>query len=167
MSEAFIDPSVSPPPAATSSRRAILIAAVAVASLLVGSALAVSAMYLLGWRPQPERNYTVLVFMKTDATTEQRAAVEQAVGQIPNAGPVEFTDRATSFAQMKEMFKDRPEVVEALTEKAAPESFKVPVKAREMTCDGITGIRQLPGVSDLKVTAPVTKSRPPLDVICF
>ncbi|MBU2662608.1 permease-like cell division protein FtsX [Actinoplanes bogorensis] len=170
MSEPFVDvpPPPSPaPPTDRAARRVVLIAAVAVVSLLAGSAMAVAAVLLLGWRPQPERTYTVLVHLNSDVTTEQKAAIEQAVGQVPNAGAVKYTDKVTSLAKMKELLKDRPDLADTLTEKYAPESFETTVKTREMTCDGIPGIRKLPGVSTLKVIAPITKTRPPLEVVCY
>ena len=61
-------------PAPPKSRRALLIAAVAVAALLVGSAAGVGTLILLGWRVQPEGTFAVSVFLDTDAAPEHRTA---------------------------------------------------------------------------------------------
>lgn len=148
------------------SRLPLVIGAVAVVSLLVGSGAAVSAMYLLGWRPVPSQDYAVLVHLKTDATAEQKAVVESALARLPNAGAVDFTDRKEAWAEMQKMWKDQPDFLDRVSPEAAPESFDVEIDTDAFTCDGITPIRDFPGVDQVQVAQLAVGSKPPAKIFC-
>jgi hypothetical protein len=68
---------------------------------------------------------------------------------------------------MKELFKDRPTFLSALTEAAAPESYEVRVRTTEIGCEGITELATMPGVSVASVGSPATMASPPVKILCF
>ena len=150
------------------SRLPLLIAAVAVASLLTGSGAAVSAMYLLGWRTPPERDYTVLVFLEHDVTPAQKAAVEGALRRIPDGGEPRYTSKAESLAKMKELLKgDFTDKFGEVSEAAAIESYEVPIRTAEITCNGVTELARMPGVGEAGIAAPMTPTQPAAKILCF
>ncbi len=148
------------------SRRLLNVAVVAVVSLLMGSAATVAAAVGLGWRPQPEREYLLQVSMKASATAPQLAAVESALGHVPNVREVHLWTRAEAYARSKELFKDNPSMMSYLREDTMPQSFDVTVISDDFTCDGIPNLRTLTGVDLVRVAQAWSTDEPGAQINC-
>src|SRR4051812_26607187 len=65
------------------------------------------------------------VFMKPDSSQSQIDAVRAQLDGTPGVKKVTFVDKPAALNEMKEMFADQPNVVDTLTEDAAPPSFRI------------------------------------------
>ncbi|MEU4220180.1 permease-like cell division protein FtsX [Actinoplanes sp. NPDC026623] len=141
-----------PAPAKPSARRRrSLLAAGALCLMLVGAAAATGVLLVTGVPGQPMHHFAVTVYLDSDATAEQKAAIKEALPAFEPTGEVEFRDRASAWRRFQEMMKDRPDVLKDANESSMPESFNLETKGRFFDCAGYTKVRHLPGVDQLQV----------------
>ncbi|WP_127501709.1 permease-like cell division protein FtsX [Actinoplanes solisilvae] len=143
----------------------LLIAAVAVVSLLVGAGATGSALFMAGWRPPAVQQYTLLIVMKPDATTDQTAAVDAVLRKVPDGGELVFHSKAQAIAKMKEIMGDVP-LPDTMSEATASEYFELPVRTNRSICDGVPEISKMSGVKDAGVEKAPTATEPKAAMFC-
>jgi cell division transport system permease protein len=71
-----------------------------------------------------------IVFMKPDATPDQDAAVRKAIDDSPQVKSSKYLDQQAAYEEFKELFSDKPELIESITPDVLPPSYRVvPVDA--------------------------------------
>ncbi|MFF5081362.1 permease-like cell division protein FtsX [Actinoplanes sp. NPDC000266] len=158
------EPSPLPP------RRPLLIAVavlIALAGILAGAAGGVGYLLYAGFEKPDVKAYKVTVWMKPEVTEAQKADIRAQLEQLPHQTGIEFTSSADSFADAKDLYKDRPEILEALTPEKMPQSFRLTTESATFDCGSLPSIRKLPGYSDLQVARTASRSEPPAMIACY
>ncbi|MBB5476040.1 permease-like cell division protein FtsX [Micromonospora parathelypteridis] len=152
-----------PEPPAPRKRQWIPLVIVGGVAAIVG-ALAATAVTLAVTRPQPHE-YAVNVFLERDATPEQKAAVESALDALE---PVErkFESREQAWENYRKLFKDRPDLLEAGSLEAMPESFRLRTKGRVFDCAVLVPVRDLAGVDEIQVLKRPTEDEAGAEIAC-
>ncbi|XVV11125.1 permease-like cell division protein FtsX [Actinoplanes sp. CA-131856] len=157
-------------PSPLASRRPLLIAVavlIALLGILAGAAGGVGYLLYEGFEKPDVKAYKVTVWMKPEATEEQKAAIRAQLEQLPNQTGIEFTSSADSFADAKELYKDRPDLLQALTPEKMPQSFRLTAESATFDCGSLPAIRKMPGYSDLQVGRMASKTEPPASIACY
>jgi hypothetical protein len=91
---------------------------------------------------------TIVVFLRAEATASQKSAIQVRLRGLPGLGRLYFRTRAESYAELKDIFKDSPDVVAQTKPEDIPESFwlTLPDRAAEPT---MADLRRLPGVEEV------------------
>lgn len=138
---------------------------VGVAALLVGAAIATVTVLAVGDGTKQHR-YDVTMFLGNDTTTPQKDAIRTALNQLHPVDGIRFEDREQAYARFKEMFKDRPDLVNSIKPESLPESFRLTTSGTEFDCPALNTIRRLPGVDDVVVVQPAVQGHPGVEVRC-
>lgn len=125
-------------------------AAVAVLAAVIGAGAAIGILMFTD-SGRPTLQYNVSVFLEPDATAEQKAAIEAALPTFAPSGAVTFETRDQAWANLQEMAKTVPEILQSATKESLPESFRLKTEGAEFDCAGVRAVRDLPGVSDILV----------------
>lgn len=166
------DPAPSPPPSAdgpaavnpTKRRQRIVLACVALASMLVG-AVAASAAIVVSGRWQPDNRYRVDVYLKNDVTAEQKATLQSALSGVDSVGGVQYQSREQAWKDYQEGIKGRPDLnVVRLDE--MPESFYLVVSGTSFDCSVLDPLRDLPGMATIIVVQQARDRGPTATVNC-
>ncbi|GAA3771698.1 permease-like cell division protein FtsX [Micromonospora maritima] len=67
----------------------------------------------------------VRVFLRQEITDQQRIDLHEALGADPLVRSVTFQSHDEAYARFKEIYKDSPDLVDAVTPEQIPESFQV------------------------------------------
>jgi cell division transport system permease protein len=71
-----------------------------------------------------------IIFMRPEATPDQTDAVQAAIDASPAIKDSKYLDQQEAYDEFKELFSDKPELVESVTPEVLPPSFRVvPVDA--------------------------------------
>jgi cell division transport system permease protein len=73
----------------------------------------------------------VSIFLKQDVTPQQRSGLEAALKSDPLVREVKFETKAEAHARFQELFRDAPDLVNAVSPDKLPESFRVKLKNPE------------------------------------
>ncbi|HEX2774360.1 MAG TPA: permease-like cell division protein FtsX, partial [Micromonosporaceae bacterium] len=73
----------------------------------------------------------VSVFLKPDVTEEQRTGLETALKSDPLVREVKFETKEEAHARFKDLFRDAPDLVNAVPPDKLPESYRVKLKNPE------------------------------------
>jgi cell division transport system permease protein len=73
----------------------------------------------------------VSIFLKQDVTPEQRTELEASLKSDPLVREVNFETKDQAHARFKELFRDAPDLVNAVSPDKLPESFRVKLKDPE------------------------------------
>lgn len=138
---------------------------VAAVSMLLGVAVGGGTLYLTGWRYQPDRAFSVIVFLKEGTTAEQKAAIQATLEKMPSRNGVHLETKAEAYAHYKELFKGET-LSEYITPDTLPESFRLSIVAKEFDCKPVFELRKLPGIGQIIVGTAVTKKHPGGSVVC-
>jgi cell division protein FtsX len=139
---------------------------VAAIALLVGAG-ATAAVFLVSDRfDQPRHEYRVTVFLAHDITAEHKAAVRSALAGLHPVDGIAFESREQAWAKFREMFKDRPDLVNSTKLEYLPESFHLTTTGAEFDCAALAPVRALPGVEDVTVVRTPTEGRPGAVIGC-
>jgi cell division transport system permease protein len=98
----------------------------------------------------------LVVYMNPDATQDQIDAVNRSLRDNPQVESFEYLDRDQAYEEFKDLFRDSPELIEAITPDALPTNFKVrPVRIEdqivhslERTFEDEPGVRQVVAAND-------------------
>jgi cell division protein FtsX len=140
------------PPASSAqprSRSPLLLVVVAALVLLAVAGAGFVGGFLVG-RPAADK-YTVLVYFKTDANDRDKVEVHRALERLRPDGAIRFVSKEQAAAKAKETFRDNPEALKYMTSEHLPESFEADLVTRTITCKGISPIRNMAGVDEVKV----------------
>jgi len=66
-----------------------------------------------------------VVFLRDDVTQTQIDSISNAINDSPEVASVHFVDQPAAFREFKTMFADSPELIDSVTEKQIPPSFRV------------------------------------------
>jgi len=66
-----------------------------------------------------------IVFLQPNATEDQRAAVEQALTDNPEVDTISYVDQQAAYDEFKELFRNSPDLVDAVTAEVLPPSYRV------------------------------------------
>ena len=103
---------------------------VAVSLSLVGGALLLRqgvSRATVQWRGGVELS----IFMQPDATPPQTDAVERQLSQMPEVKKVTYVGQDAAYDEFKRMFANEPDMVESVTAKDLPPSYRVVPKRAE------------------------------------
>lgn len=155
--------SLAPPPPPRRRRWVPLV--VVGAPVVVGAVIATVTVLAVGAAPVKHR-YDVSVFLTHDTTTPQKDAIRTALHTLHPVGGIRFVDRQQAYQKFKEMFKDRPDLVNSTDPNSLPESFRLTTSATEFDCPSLNKIRHLPGVDDTVVVQPAVHGHPGAEIKC-
>jgi cell division protein FtsX len=110
--------------------------------------------------PAPAPITHLTVYLANDATAAQRTAVESRVKTLPGAGVVAFVSHEEAYRRFKEIFKDRPDLVDVASPDNLPESYETVVTG---TIDAATlaELKELPGVDQVTTPPQAQPTAPP------
>ncbi len=125
----------------------------AVSLLLVGSTFLIQSAFdnlLTRWKGDVE----LIVYVRSDATTEQIQLIEQALRSQPSIIDVDrlrYLDQAESYAEAEKLFAGDPGTLRLLTPENIPSQFKVEPIAEDSALVRELGeqFRQLAGVKEV------------------
>ncbi|OLF09884.1 hypothetical protein BU204_32595 [Actinophytocola xanthii] len=132
--------------------------------MLVGALVATGVVAFL---TREEREYGVWVYLKSDVTEEQRAAVKSAMGSLQPEGDVEYEDSEQARERFEEIYKDMPEVARPGPGEELPESFTLTTRNADLQCADLDPIRKLPGVDRIQVAQVPNDQVLPGEVTCY
>jgi cell division transport system permease protein len=104
---------------------------VAVSLFLVGGALLLQQAVnkaTLQWRGGVELN----IFLNPDVATNVRDALQVELEAMPEVKKVTFVDQEAAYDEFKQMFANSPDMVESVTAKDLPPSFRVVPRQPEL-----------------------------------
>jgi cell division transport system permease protein len=104
---------------------------VAVSLFLVGGALLLQQAVnkaTLQWRGGVELN----IFLNPDVATTQRDGLEAELRAMPEVKDVTYVDQEDAYEEFKQMFSNSPDMVESVTAKDLPPSFRVVPRQPEL-----------------------------------
>jgi len=119
----------------TNLRRNFLMTSAAILTVAVSLSLVGGAMLLrqgvsratVQWRGGIELS----IFMQPDATPPQTDAVERQLSQMPEVKKVTYVGQDAAYDEFKRMFANEPDMVESVTAKDLPPSYRVVPKRAE------------------------------------
>lgn len=161
-------PAAAVPPPAPAVRSApwlrwVLLPALAVAALLCGAGAASAVTFLVvrddAGAPSA-RQYEVRVFLDVEATAEQKAAVESALSSRYPAGTIRVETREQAYQRFKELYKDEPDLLEAVRPDSFPESLLVTTTAKVFDCAALAEVERMDGVGSANVWQLAAGERP-------
>jgi cell division protein FtsX len=88
----------------------------------------------------------VEVFLRPDATVEQREAIAAELGSLPGVVSFAFSDHEDAYERFKRVYACAPELIEATRPDALPESFIVTVSHPAAGATVRDRVGRLPGV---------------------
>lgn len=99
---------------------------------------------------QWENGIEFIVYLQPDATEDQRDAVERQLVDSPQVEDFIYFDQDRSFEEFKELFKNTPQLVDAVTPDILPPSYRVvPVDKSPETVETLTSqFNGQPGVRE-------------------
>jgi cell division transport system permease protein len=104
---------------------------VAVSLFLVGGALLLQQAVnkaTLQWRGGVELN----IFLNPDVATNVRDALQVELEAMPEVKKVSYVDQDAAYSEFKQMFANSPDMVESVTAKDLPPSFRVVPRQPEL-----------------------------------
>jgi cell division protein FtsX len=137
-------------PASATWRKWSLLAVVVAFSMLVGAGAA-TGMFVVTGLLGPAHRFAVNLYLKRDATADQKAAIEAALPAFKPVGEVKFENREEAWRKFQDMAKDRPDVLRVAKKEDMPESFRFETKGRLFDCTGYAKVRHMPGVDNVQV----------------
>ena len=66
-----------------------------------------------------------IVFMRPEATPEQDAAVRKAIEESDRVKNFTYLDQTAAYEEFKELFSDKPELIDSVTPEVLPPSYRV------------------------------------------
>ncbi|GAA1585502.1 permease-like cell division protein FtsX [Actinoplanes couchii] len=150
----------------SSAPRWLRLFAVAAGAVVLGSLASTTAMLLAGWRYAPERQFSVAVYLEPDAGTDQREAVQDALGGLPEGTGVRLETREEAYARFRERVANDPDQLAGVDAGSMPESLHLITNGRSFDCDPIPGIRKLSGVDRVRVVMKPLAGRWGAEVAC-
>jgi len=104
---------------------------VAVSLFLVGGSLLLQQAVnkaTVQWRGGVELN----IFLNPDVAATQRDGLQAELAAMPEVRKVTFVDQETAYEEFKQMFSNSPDMVESVTAKDLPPSFRVVPREPEL-----------------------------------
>ena len=104
---------------------------VAVSLFLVGGSLLLQQAVnkaTVQWRGGVELN----IFLNPDIAQTQRDGLQAEIGAIPEVKRVSYVDQEAAYEEFKQMFANSPDMVESVTAKDLPPSFRVVPREPEL-----------------------------------
>ena len=104
---------------------------VAVSLFLVGGSLLLQQAVnkaTVQWRGGVELN----IFLNPDVAETQRDGLQAELSAMPEVRKVTFVDQDTAYEEFKQMFSNSPDMVESVTAKDLPPSFRVVPRQPEL-----------------------------------
>lgn len=120
--------------------------------------LAVVGLVGCASQPPPPPEVDVAVYLRGDATEAQRRAIEATLTATPGVHGVTFETREQAYERFKELFEDSPELVEAVTAEAFPETFRFTVAGRTAAETIVAELEEMPGVDEVIMLPEATPS---------
>ncbi|MET0425680.1 MAG: permease-like cell division protein FtsX [Actinoplanes sp.] len=155
------------PPPQPPWRRLPLFVAISGVSMLLGAAVTAGVLVLSGWRYEPERDYEVAVFLRAEATAEQKEAVRAALADMPAEGDVRLETSAEAYERFKKLWTDDQQGMPDISPDALPESFHLTIPGDTVDCGQLKRLGKQPGVQDVVTTGAGTKTEPPVTIACY
>jgi cell division transport system permease protein len=91
----------------------------------------------------------VSIFLRTDVTDAQRAAIENQIDTNPLVASKTYESRQQAFDKFKLLWKDSPDFIKSVGPDSLPESFRVKLKDPEKYQTFSSQIKDSPGIQDI------------------
>ncbi|MBW3557189.1 MAG: permease-like cell division protein FtsX [Actinobacteria bacterium] len=122
---------------ATNLRRNLLMTTAAILTVAVSLSLVGAALLLrqgvtratLQWQGGVELS----IFLNPDIAATQRDAIKTQLDAMPEVRRVAYVDQEAAYAEFKQMFANSPDMVESVSAKDLPPSFRVVPRQPELT----------------------------------
>jgi cell division protein FtsX len=147
--------------------RWIVPVAAAAVALAVGASGTVAGLLITGWRPRVDRVYSVTVFLKTEVTPPQQAAVQAALGKMTTVDGIHLETRDEAFANVQKWFAANPGRTLGVKADDMPEAFKASTKGPNFDCTVMSAVQKMPGVQDTVVTTVPVQDLPGATIFCL
>jgi cell division transport system permease protein len=66
-----------------------------------------------------------IVFMRPEASPDEDGAIRRAIEESPAIKDYKYLDQAAAYNEFKELFSDKPELIESVTHEVLPPSYRV------------------------------------------
>jgi len=100
-----------------------------------------------------------IIFMNPDATQDQIDLIQNAVSTSPEVKRWKFFDKQMAFDEFRELFKDKPDLVNSVTPEILPPSYRV--VPQNPDADAVTALaaqfENQPGVKQVRKATDVIK----------
>src|SRR3954451_18322483 len=120
-------------------RRNLLMTIAGIATVTVSLALFGGISMLSKWvdhgTEKIKGGVTLEIFMKVDATEQQIADVESTLKDDPNVKSYRHLTQEDAYTEFKRIFRSKPDLVNSITAKDLPESFRVAPKEGSVPLD--------------------------------
>ena len=95
-----------------------------------------------------------IIFMNPDASQDQVDLIQNAVSTSPEVKRWKYFDQQMAFDEFRELFKDKPDLVNSVTPEILPPSYRV--VPQNPDADAVTALaaqfENQPGVKDVRVS---------------
>jgi cell division protein FtsX len=132
---------------------------VAVVAMLVGAGVATGGLLVTGrWERVPVHRFGITIFLRSNVTAEQKAAIETALPAFKPSGDITFENRDEAWRRLQEIFKDSPDILRGVKPGSMPESYNLETTGHLFDCTGYRKVIHLPGVDEVVVFQRVVDS---------
>jgi cell division protein FtsX len=145
--------------------RWLVLLSATVAAFLAGAAAATAVIVIAGRYEHPHL-FSVVVYLDTSATAEQKASLQSALAALDSDRAVQFESREQALKNAQDLLKDRPDLLSGLGAASLPESYKLTFTEIVFDCDRLTAARHMAGVDQIKVIQRPESGRPAADIAC-
>ena len=93
-----------------------------------------------------------IVFMRPEATTDENSAIKKAVDESPEIKSYKYLDQKAAYDEFKQLFSDKPELIESVTPDVLPPSYRVVPKDADAAAVAALGkqFEGKPGVREVR-----------------
>ncbi|WP_152362821.1 permease-like cell division protein FtsX [Microlunatus speluncae] len=110
--------------------------------------------------PPPLPN-DVLVQLDDDLTEAGRDAIEERLQTAPGVGPVTFATREQNYQRFRELYRDRPDLLEGVSPDDMADTFRARFFDRAEADSAAAAVRELAGVAEASVLSLPTPTATP------
>jgi cell division transport system permease protein len=91
----------------------------------------------------------VSIFLRTDVTDAQRAAIESAISGNTLVASKTYESQADAFKKFQVLWKDQPDFIKSVGPDSLPASYRVKLKDPEQYKSFASQVQTLPGIQDI------------------
>jgi hypothetical protein len=115
-------------------------------------------LLVLGGGEELAEEPDLTVFLDTDITTDQTSALWNELSAMPEIARMTYVSKEEALSRVRQLFADRPEVLENLVGNPLPASLEIWLVAGVDRAAVITRLSPLQGVDDVKPSAALEES---------
>ena len=132
------------------------ISTVAISLLLLGGVL-ILGMIIGNVTASWEAKVEISVFLRDDATTNEIRQLQSQVTSYPEVQEVTYVSKQDAFEEFKQLYKDQPELWEAIPEDSLPASLRIKLTDAAFTDEVASRIEGAPGIDEVSYGGSIVR----------